>query len=198
MNQDFIIEKGILKKYTGEESNVIIPEGVTSIGAYAFSIIRQKYYVASENSVLINITIPNTVTSIGAGAFEECINLTDVTIPDSVTTIGDSAFCRCSSLQSIIIPNGVTYIGKHAFFGCSSLTNVTIPDSVTHMGKWAFDGCSKEMVFNITNAGANRSENFKITQSGKLSEYKGLGGNVIIPEGVITIGGNLLFMHAAV
>lgn len=35
-NQDFRIENGVLKEYLGESGDVIIPEGVTSIGSYTF------------------------------------------------------------------------------------------------------------------------------------------------------------------
>ncbi len=35
-NEDFLIENGVLKRYLGEGGDVIIPEGVTSIGCYTF------------------------------------------------------------------------------------------------------------------------------------------------------------------
>jgi len=47
---------------------VVIPEGITFIGAYAFY----------NYSKLTSITIPESVTTIGDYAFEECNNLTDV------------------------------------------------------------------------------------------------------------------------
>ena len=61
---------------------VVIEDGVTSIGEYAFSGCRS----------LTDITIPGSVTSIGDSAFRNCTGLTSVTIPDSVTSIGDCAF----------------------------------------------------------------------------------------------------------
>ena len=109
-----------------------IPNGVTSIGDYAFE----------DCTSLTSITIPDSVTSIGDSAFEDCSSLTSITIPDSVTSIGDSAFEDCSSLTSITIPNSVTSIGEFAFFGCSSLTSITIPDRVTSIGRGAFRECS--------------------------------------------------------
>ncbi len=68
-----------------------IPDGVTSIGVYAF------YGCTSLKSV----TIPDSVTTIGDSAFENCTSLTSVTIPDRVTTISDLAFYRCTSLKSV-------------------------------------------------------------------------------------------------
>ena len=110
---------------------VVIEDGVTSIGAYAF--------YSCDNS--ISITIPSSVTSIGDEAFTDC-GLTSITIPSSVTSIGDFAFNSCGSLTSITIPDSVTSIGSYAFTSCSSLTSITIPDSVTSIGDWTFYNCS--------------------------------------------------------
>ena len=109
-----------------------IPEGVTSIGDYAFSGCKS----------LTSITIPEGVTSIGYEAFGWCESLESITIPDSVTSIGDDAFLGCWSLVSITIPEGVTSIGNFAFNGCSSLASITIPEGVTSIGGAAFCGCS--------------------------------------------------------
>ena len=111
---------------------IVIEDGVTSVGDYAFR---------SCNN-LTSITIPDSVTSIGNSAFERCIGLSSVTIPDSVTSIGNNAFYACSTLTSITIPDGVTSIGYSTFSYCSSLTSITIPDSVTSIGSYAFKNCS--------------------------------------------------------
>ena len=46
-----------------------IPEGVTTIGNYAFR--ENKYYLAK-------VTLPSTITSIGSGAFYQCFALKDM------------------------------------------------------------------------------------------------------------------------
>ncbi|MBR4973470.1 MAG: leucine-rich repeat domain-containing protein, partial [Clostridia bacterium] len=86
-------------------TSVVIENGVTSIGHYAF------YKCTS----LTSINIPNSVTSIGDRAFRECTSLTSITIPDSVMSIGSNAFYYCDSLTSITIPDSVTSIGIGAF-----------------------------------------------------------------------------------
>ena len=110
---------------------IVIEDGVTSIGDYAFR----------GCSSLTSITLPDSVTSIGDCAFVFCVGLSSITLPDSVTSIGDSAFKNCSSLTSITIPDRVTSIEPYAFDNCSSLTSITIPNSVTSIGASAFYNC---------------------------------------------------------
>lgn len=86
-------------------AKVIIEEGITSIGNYAFR----------DCSALTNITIPNSVTSIGNYAFVNCSALPSITIPNSVASIDYLAFRDCSALTSITIANSTT-IGSNAFY----------------------------------------------------------------------------------
>ena len=153
--QDFEIENGILKKYTGPGGDVEIPESVTAIGDHAFQECRSLTNIVLPDSVtaiggwafmycrsLTSIIIPDSVTAIGTRAFDGCSSLTSIVLPDSITAIGASAFNGCRSLTSIVIPDSVTAIGYDAFYGCSSLTSIVIPDSVTAIGAGAFGSCS--------------------------------------------------------
>ena len=122
----------ILVGYVGEQTDLIIPDSVTTIGSYAFR----------GCSRLTSIVIPDSVTTIGSSAFSGCSSLTSIDIPDSVTTIGDGAFNGCGSLTSVTIGDSVTTIGSYAFYNCDSLTSIVIPDSVTTIGRYAFRDCT--------------------------------------------------------
>lgn len=118
----FLIVDGVLKKYSGTANNVVIPNGVTSIGFGAFS---SCYTVES-------VTIPNSVTSIDMQAFYNCSYLKSITIPNGVKSIGTYAFYKCSNLKSIVIPESVTNIGSSVFGQCKNLTIQVVRDSYAH------------------------------------------------------------------
>ena len=121
--------------YRNDIKAVVIDNGVSSIGHYAFQ--------SCTNMTSVNI--PNSVTSIGFDAFVNCSSLMSVSIPNSVTSIGHNAFALCSSLTSVSIPNSVTSISSCLFRQCSSLTSVFIPNSVTRIEERAFENCSSLM-----------------------------------------------------
>ena len=105
----FVIENGVLIKYTGKETEVVIPDGVTEIGAKAFR----------DSDTLAAVTIPDSVTSIGDEAFSGCCLLKAITIPDGVKSIGKMAFARCTALNELYIPESVVNIHPDAFDDCS-------------------------------------------------------------------------------
>ena len=151
---------------------IMIPHGVTKIGAYAF-------YNCSS---LTSVTIPDDVTSIGSSAFSGCSSLTSINIPDGVTTIGNYTFYNCSRLTSVTIPDSVTSIGSSAFSGCSSLTSIEIPDSVTTIGQSAFSGCSSLTNIELSNS-VTSIDYATFDNCSKLT-------SITIPDSVTTIGEN--------
>ena len=168
--KDYSGNTGSVPWYASRASitNVVIGEGVTSIGGGVFSelfnlasvtVSQDNKNYSSDNGVLFNknkttllkyprskqgaYVIPGGVTAIEAMAFRDCANLTSVTIPSSVTTIGNGAFFYCAGLKSVVIPNSVTSIGEGAFQNCDDLTTVTIGDGVTTIGDFTFSHCAK-------------------------------------------------------
>ena len=181
--------------YGSDIVSVIIENGVTSIGDYAFCRCKK----------LTSIIIPDSVISIGDFTFSECYRLSDMTIPDSVTSIGDSAFSECNSLISITIPNSVTSIGGYAFSECNSLTSITIPDSTTSIGghilynsayyndesNWenAALYIGKQLVDTKTSiSGDYTIKDGTLTIAGEAFSYCESMTNITIPNSVLSIG----------
>ncbi len=104
------------RSYRSDILVVIIKDGVTSIGNYAFF----------DCSALSFVSIPNSVTSIGANAFLGCTSLTAIEISDNVTSIGNSAFRDCTGLTSVTIGSGVKKIGNYAFSSGVNLSSINV------------------------------------------------------------------------
>ena len=193
-------------------TDLVIPDGVTSIGSSAFRDCSGLTSITIPSSVtsigngafygcsgLTSVTIPNSVTSIGSSAFYRCSELTSITIPDSVTSIGQSAFYNCSKLTSVTIPNNVTSISQSTFYNCSGLTSITIPNSVTSIGKSAFSGCSGLENIYLTDVAAW----CKISGLYELMSYRPnsiklylnneLITDLVIPDSVTSIGSSAFY-----
>ena len=76
LSTEFKIENNILIDYHGRGGEVVVPEGVTSIGT--------AFY---RNTKVTSIVIPDSVTFIKERAFYKCYNLKKIVIPDSVQFI---------------------------------------------------------------------------------------------------------------
>lgn len=118
--------------YTSDITRVVVENGVTSIGGYAFY----------GCDAMTNISLPQTLETIGTRAFHNCRNLSQITIPSRVTSIGNYCFYGCGALRSVSLPSSLNSILPYTFYACSSLSAITIPSSVTSIGVGAFHSCT--------------------------------------------------------
>lgn len=91
--------------------SLIIEEGVTEIGDYAF------YYCENLRSV----SMPNSLIRIGVSSFSGCNGIDSLDIPASVRTIKHSAFCYCRNIKSLKIQSDSIDVAAFAFGFCDSL-----------------------------------------------------------------------------
>lgn len=118
--------------------SIIVEEGVTEIGTYAF------YYCVN----LTNVSLPNSLTKIGAFSFTGCNALTDIEIPSNVTTIGHSAFCYCRNLQYLYVQSPKVEVAGFAFGYCERLYKVTFAGTRNSINHTAFPSRTKIKTLN--------------------------------------------------
>ncbi len=152
-------------KYAEELSSIAIPEGVISIGDYAF-----------RGCSLDSISLPSTLVSIGNYAFEGVFEKGDAGVDFSALT----------SLENI---------GENAFADCTAITKVNLSSSVKTVGKYAFfKTVAMESFLEKARETSDTSDDFWISGDGVLllcmvgSEQE----TVTVPEGVKVIGGGAM------
>ena len=136
---------------------IAMPEGIDSIGDYAFL----------NDFQMTRIVLPRGLTTIGR-AIVSCRNLEYLYWPKSITMCtlptvddcpklarietDDNTYGDCNAVVSgsnielgcknTIIPEGITGISAHAFYGCTGLTAIELPSTLRWIGENAFDGCT--------------------------------------------------------
>lgn len=144
-----------------EEKEFVIPEQITSIGAYAFfGCCYEEYWVNFDEETSVNIQLNEGLTSIGDYAFSNIGYLREMELPDSLLTLGkaafsstslesmtipskvtvipDSLFKECFGLETVILPEGITEIGEYAFYGPQEMTSIQLPSTLKTIGAYAF------------------------------------------------------------
>ena len=148
-------------------NKVVIENGVSNIGSYAFG-----------PSDITSVVLPETLKGIGTHAFSDS-NISAINLPEGLDSIGQAAFSGCSKLTSIRLPNCLRTIAASTFGSCSSLSTITLPDSLKSIGAYAFERCS-----GLTNIVLPQG----LREIGYFAfGYCGLA-SVNIPIGVTTIG----------
>jgi len=117
--------------YGKDIDKIVIGEGITYVGNYAFANLRD----------LNSVSFPSSLKTIGKNAFYNCRALKSVKLNDSLEKIDENAFYYCYGLESIELGNSLKTIGKYAFGQCTVLNNVNIPTSVESIGSNAFAYC---------------------------------------------------------
>ena len=178
---------------------IVIHDGVTGIGAHAFS----------DISTLETVTLSDSVTSIGDHAFSGNSQLTEISDLTNIETFGDGAFSGCSGLTEVSFGPDLTEIGDSAFSGCG-LTSVTFNEScpLTEIGNAAFSSNNLgELTLpgSITTIGNNAFSNAGVTSVHLPEALQTIGANAFannslsnmtsltIPDSVTTIGDNAFY-----
>lgn len=169
--------------YLSEIKTVVIGDSITKIGKESFSSLS-----------CTTVRIGKNVQVIGENAFMNCTSLTgDLVIPDSVTTIDRWAFFgSVISNGTLTLGKGLRTIGKRAFTGCSFSGGLTIPEGVTEIAEGAFCSSSKysssPALGKIT--GTLTLPSTLKTIGAYAFAYEGFSGELLIPDGVTSIGAN--------
>lgn len=147
-------------------TEIVIGEGITSVGDYAF------YYFTK----LAKVTLPSTLKEIGAQAFYDLRKITEIgkkaffssgiqtiTFPDKLTTIGVEAF-NATALKNVTFPASLTTINEKAFMNCASLESVTVANAdkttALNIGPNAFYRCVSLKTLNLSGTGVIRNNAF--------------------------------------
>ena len=184
--------------------SVIIPEGYTTIGAFAFNGCQSLSEVSLPSSLTsigimafydcsslegIDFSALENLSAISFAAFQNCGALESAVLPDSLTSLGENAFCDCASLGELYIPKNLNTIPEYAFYGCTALQSVFVPDTVTEIGENAFapmdgEGTLSAFCFKDTAAEAYFTENEApdLTAAEKIAGDANLDGTLNVND----------------
>lgn len=194
--------------YNEDIEKVIIEDGVTTIGSFAFN----------NLSNLHTVTIPGSVVSIRASSFTNCESLYSLDIPEGVDSIHRQAFYRCLNLKSILIPSTLKYFGikcfhlsnlekvevasiaswcnisfeggganpcqyaHKLFHNGEEIIDLVIPENVTKISGYAFFNCSNIKSVSLPNSLTDIGE-FSFSGCSSLS-------TIVVPNSFTSIGKN--------
>ena len=139
--------------YPGRFQEVVLLEGCTALGDYAFF----------ECETLRGVTLPNGIESIGVRAFDDCDGITELKLPASLASIRENAFMDCDYLASLTFAGEeLTEIGVNAFYNCLSLKEIVLPSSLKSLPGSCFANCvslQKVEMDGVTSVEANAFHN---------------------------------------
>lgn len=141
-------------EYRRQIVSISIPDGITSIGNYAFSQCNISSILIPNGTTkigdsaffgitnIVEVEIPDSVTTIGQGAFSYCTSLTNIILSDSLAAISDLMFSNCTNIETINLPSSIKGIGSFAFSDCRKLSSIELPEGAVFIGNNAFSGCT--------------------------------------------------------
>ena len=91
-------------EYYKEADNIIIPEGITTIGKWAFS-----------GAKIQSIVLPKSLKKIDDYAFYDCKNLKKIDFPEGLETIGTQVFIGCDQIKDYYLPDSIKKVDEIAF-----------------------------------------------------------------------------------
>ena len=102
--------------YLGTETEVVVPEGVTDIYAYAFDEYTGRA-INGEVLGMTKVTFPNSLTKLHQYAFNQCKSLTEIVFGTGLKEIEYSAFYYCSGFSGsdLGLPAGIETMGNQIF-----------------------------------------------------------------------------------
>lgn len=117
---------------------IVLPEGLESIGAYAF-----------HHCGIERVVFPASLKELGVGAFMACRSLRSVLfLGEGPEIIESAAFMNCISLQELTLGKGLKVTGSEepmdfggAFETCENLREVVLPEGFVFLGNATFSGC---------------------------------------------------------
>ena len=136
-------------EYASQIKSIVVKEGVTSIGTYAF----YNYSTAKYNS-LKDITIPTSLTKTGGNVFSGLTSMNAVYITDleawmNISHSNSNGNPLCSAhhlyvngveLEELVLPEGTTSVSEYVFYGCKGLKSLQLPNSIELIENSAFAG----------------------------------------------------------
>lgn len=203
-------EKSPWAAYKSSFDKVVVEQGITDLGLYAFH----------NQTNITSLTLPASVTKIDSYAVYNCTGLkelhvadlsvwcsidfgayehsplyyagelyvgdelvTDLVIPSNITTVKAYSFLGCTSIKNLTIPDTVTAISDSSFYGCTSLENITFSKNMTAICDRAFYGCTSLEKVVIP-------ENIKTISFAAFRNCSGLK-RIVIPATVTSFGSSV-------
>lgn len=161
--KDYNLEKSPWYEYSESIDEIIIENGVTSIGACAFSEPVETSGGGIEEGGEIGL---NSV----------CDGAKKITIADSVRKIGALAFYNCSALREIKMPANVSSVGKWAFRNCALLSDVYYENTLQSWNAISIGDKNQALTnaklhYIVKYGECGDSLNYKLDSDGNLSIY---------------------------